>query len=101
MSADVSVGGTAQGVGMTTTTMSACPTWCTVQDHSAEVGTEGPQDYLHQGPTFGEIITTELLPADGRGLMASVLEFDDVTAADLRQLGTDALAAAEWLEAQR
>lgn len=75
MSAAVSVGGSAQGAGMTKTA---------------------------QTPTFGilqiERPEGELVACLGHN---SVEVLDDLSADDLRGLAADALAAAEWIEANR
>ena len=83
----------------TTETMTKydCPPWCERPDHDVDDLSDGSPAF-HYGPEFGPHI----------GIMA--LEHplgtlnddnrDDLTAQELRKLAADALAAAEWLEAQ-
>ena len=75
-----------------------CPEWCTSRGHDFELG--AGDEPLHHGPRFGD----HLVPTMFYGRLRASLDdcaADDLTPAGLRQLATDALAAAEWLEAHR
>jgi hypothetical protein len=77
-----------------------CPDWCERHDHDGDV-IETTDDVRHYGPQFGKFIGTE---ASGQGAPSGWLDdyseraLNQLSAADLRQLAGDALAAAEWLE---
>lgn len=75
-----------------------CPSWC--QGHTIETDSNGVHA-LHYTPMFGSIDGTIGLNADGtvfEELGMIVRDEYGMSAADLRQLAADALAAAEWLE---
>lgn len=104
-----------------TSMTSTCPDWCT-RDHSIDEerlasdlrraeteGVELDSDFLnflreeresvgHDGPSFGLV---EIGSAGAEQPTGDVENATDLTAAELRQLAADALAAAEWLESQR
>lgn len=83
----------------------ACPPWCTstAADHvPQDVDTLDGSKY-HPGPHFGAVELAGVTRADG-----SVRSFSwccdtngDATPANLRALAADAIAAAEWLEANQ
>lgn len=85
--------------GMTTTSFSyGCPTWCERTDHWADVvNPKNPP--VHYSPDFG--------PFGWRATNGGTFELDTLeiqattSAGGLRQIAADALAAAEWLEANR
>lgn len=92
---------------MTTTTSTppaiVCPGWCTT-DHAVDRqyvdrGLCEPTHVWHYGPHFGKHIQVGVF-AEQPTAMLDDLRTDDGTAEELRQLAADALAAAEWLEAQ-
>lgn len=77
----------------------SCPSWCvTPQDEHA---TDEPGSLLHEGPRFGSI-RTWCLDHEEPVFSATVDEGDasDLTTAELRQLATDALDAAMWIDRQ-
>lgn len=74
-----------------------CPDWCERPDHGADEITS-PGDVLHYGPDFGEYITPDGATVEDLRVELGSLGGVELTAADLRQLAADALAAAEWLE---
>jgi hypothetical protein len=84
-----------------------CPEWCTTekrQGHDPWFGEGGELHVDHQGPDFGDYMFGNGAQVEGTvtsEVVVSDLECKtDMTPADLRQLAADALAAAEWLEAQ-
>jgi len=77
----------------------ACPSWCERPDHEADDLGLGDVPY-HYGPTFGAFIGV-MTPGAQQPLGTLDDENrDDRRASDFRQLAVDAVAAAEWLEAQ-
>jgi hypothetical protein len=77
-----------------------CPDWC--RTPAAEHAQDGPDQWLHEGPAFG-LLKTWLL--DGPELVftttVSEVPSGDLTPDELRQLATDALDAAMWIDRQR
>ena len=90
---------------MTTTTHAdrvqyECPSWCERPDHwvdDNEDGTPIEEPVSHYGPDFGRYIGVMGI---SHPLGLTVNEWSEMTAADLRDLASQALAAAEWLEGQ-
>lgn len=86
------------------TPLLTCPSWCVGDHHDADVDMVG-QTVYHPGPRIGEMSFAGTTMLDGTvvELAASCQDFGTgagrQTASELRQLATDALAAAEWLEA--
>lgn len=71
--------------------------------HDPWFGEGGQLHVDHQGPHFGDHMygNGAQVEADVQGeVMVTDLESTNMTPAELRQLAADALAAAEWLEAQ-
>jgi hypothetical protein len=99
----ISVGGSADPAGMTTTTIEptklpTCPVWClSGPDHESDA--KNPP--LHRGPRFGPYIEIQRMGDGPTVIDVYGTEGEDMYVEDLRQLASDALAAAEWLEAQR
>lgn len=79
---------------MSVAQLEACPSWCTTtaQEHADD----DPGRPLHRGPWFGPFQAWEC-----GGELTADINNCDLTAAGLRQLAADALAAAEWLEAHQ
>lgn len=87
-----------------------CPDWCTSNGYEHECDTrlrEGGPVTDHHGPSFGPFgcYASETFGADASlTRFVAVSDIDTVddlaTAEQLRQFAADALAAAEWLEAQ-
>jgi hypothetical protein len=85
----------------------SCPSWCTdVEGHDAGQLQPG-NGRVHLGPEFGpfRIFGYE---DGGTGVLEVLAHISDsrearvdLTPAELRQLAADAIAAAEWLEAQK
>ncbi|HEX2893158.1 MAG TPA: hypothetical protein VHO29_04050 [Marmoricola sp.] len=77
-----------------------CPDWCTRSDHFAD-DDDGP---LHYGPSFG-VFWAQARDGEpfeiGHMLPAFEGDFRIKNAEALRMIARDALALAEWLEAQR
>ena len=76
-----------------------CPAWCERTDHHADV--VGPNDPPnHYGPDFGRHIWVQGTTGDPNYALVDLAEGMRMDGAALRQLAANALAAAEWLEAQ-
>lgn len=80
-----------------------CPPWCvtTAEEHAED----DPGTWLHEGARFGLLRTWWLEGAtSGPAFSATVADPEEggaeLTADDLRQLATDALDAAMWLDRQ-
>lgn len=73
-----------------------CPAWCTAS--AASHADDDPGRPIHVGMIAGGFAITQI--AD-EAPTAYVDRDDDLTAAGLRQLAVDALAAAEWIEANQ
>jgi hypothetical protein len=85
-----------------------CPYWCELDPGTHDITLAGNRAVVdHDGPEFGRYITAGGVTYAETGEVASVdvhmstdLGSCEVTPGILRQLAADALAAAEWLEAQ-
>lgn len=79
--------------------MQTCPSWCvtSAEEHASEE--DGSR--LHEGPTFG-LVRTWWLEGPTACFTATVTEssYGDLTSDDLRQLATDTLDAAMWMDRQ-
>lgn len=87
----------------------ACPDWCRLKpEHPADSieTASGRESRIHGGPTFGRFIDVDGKEfADRQGdvaLFGGVCDIEPIkfSAAELRQLAADAIAAAEWIEAR-
>ena len=77
-----------------------CPAWCERTDHHADDMSNGSPPH-HYGPTFGIIATMAVVGAEMEVSIDEPIVFLGAGgAAGLRKVAADALAAAEWLEAQ-
>lgn len=80
-----------------------CPAWCTT-DHTEDfASSDGPDDIVHDAVINSSFVAC-MTPGDDLGTTAILSEIDDNTdlgPQQLRQLAADALAAAEWIEANR
>lgn len=89
---------------MSTTTVATCPDYCRDPDVGCDWWDRDGQPVRdHAGPWFGSIYTTYIEHRDGsttREAQCNVHD-DPMPAVDFRQLAADALAAAEWLEANQ
>lgn len=78
-----------------------CPAWCV--STAAEHAEDDPGAWLHEGPAFG-LLRTWLLdgpePVFTATLAETVAGAHELTPDDLRQLATDALDAAMWMDRQ-
>ncbi|MBM0124001.1 hypothetical protein [Pimelobacter simplex] len=77
-----------------------CPSWCltTAEEHAED----DPGTWLHEGPRFG-LLRTWWLEGATNAFTATVEDAEEgveLAADDLRQLATDALDAAIWLDRQ-
>lgn len=79
--------------------MTTCPPWCVTSAEEHE--NEDPGSRLHEGPTFG-LIRTWWLEGPTGTFTATVTEspYGELSADDLRQLATDTLDAAMWMDRQ-
>ncbi len=87
-----------------------CPTWC-LEPHGhpyVVLGIGDPAERDHRGPSFGRFTVEAVENAARPGDLDYVVSFDvhddgpaPGVAFDLRDLAAHAVAAAEWLEAQR
>ncbi len=89
-----------------TTPIGPCPDWCTLPTGHGwdSVDHDGTLWSGHQGPQFGFLSCGGQEKSDAVGTVALEAIADDLTdldADDLRDLARDALAAAEWLEANQ
>lgn len=84
----------------------ACPPWCRTPAGNHDIGLVGNRALVdHDGPEFGEYLTgSGATHAETRSVVELGVRLressEDFTATALRQFAADALAAAEWLEAQ-
>lgn len=75
-----------------------CPAWCERPDHDADV-VDADNPPIHYGPEFG-LLTTAAEGTEPYVDLEGARFSGVVSAAGLRKVATDALAAAEWLEAR-
>lgn len=79
----------------------SCPPWCRTSPSEHEQ--DDPGAWLHEGPEFG-LLRTWCLDGPDPVFTATLAEThngaDELTADDLRQLATDALDAAMWMDRQ-
>jgi hypothetical protein len=84
-----------------------CPEWCSFPQLHAVDSTwrDGRESRGHEGPDFGDFLDAGGFEfADAPGVVAEVTihaEDLELSPEALRQLAVDAVAAAEWLEAQQ
>ena len=76
----------------------ACPAWCVTT--SEEHATDEPGSWLHEGPAFGMVRTWWLEGPDAFSATVTESLEGDLTSDDLRQLASDALDAAMWMDRQ-
>ena len=76
-----------------------CPPWCVTS--AEEHASDEPGSRLHEGPAFG-LVRTWWLEGPAAAFSATVDESlgGDLSPDDLRQLATDALDAAMWMDRQ-
>lgn len=81
--------------------LDVCPSWC--RTPPSEHAQDDPGGWLHEGPSFG-LLRTWLLDGAEPVFTATMSETvggaDELTPDDLRQLATDALDAAMWMDRQ-
>ena len=85
-----------------------CPSWCTLAPgHPVDSGhDDGSESRGHGGPDFGKHIfagAREYADAPGLLVYAAGIDAADInmTPSELLDLATQAIAAAQWLEAHR
>ncbi|KRB76925.1 hypothetical protein ASE01_09145 [Nocardioides sp. Root190] len=77
-----------------------CPDWC--RTPAAEHAQDDPDEWMHEGPLFG-LVQTWLLDGPDPVFTTTIVETPsgELTPDELRQLATDALDAAMWIDRQR